>query len=97
MADYWISFRVDGSGHPRRYDALIAAMNENGTGFWDGPTSFVCMTSALTIEALGAKLKAAIDPRYDLFVMREIGKDDTRYAGLPGDGFTAFFPKAKKL
>ena len=55
------------------------------------------MTSALTIEALGAKLKAAIDPRYDLFVMREIGKDDTRYAGLPGDGFTAFFPKAKKL
>lgn len=97
MADYWVSFRIAESGHPKRYDAFTEAMNDNGTGFWDGPTSFVCIRSSLTISTLGTHLKDAIDPRQDLFVIREIGKDNTRYAGVMGDGFEAFFPNAKKL
>lgn len=97
MADYWLTFRIAESGHPTRYNALIAAMTDNGSGFWDGPTSFIAIRSDLAIDALGAKLKAAINPVEDLFVLREIGRDNTRYAGLPGNGFMAFFPKAKKL
>jgi len=97
MAHYWLTFRVADDGHPDRYDALIAAVNDSGDAFWDGPTSFICIESGLSIDRLGANLKAAISPREDLIVIREIGRDDTRYAGQPGDGFLYFFPKAKKL
>ena len=97
MADYWITYRIAESGHPHRYDAFIEALNQHGTGFWDDPTSFVCIRSGLTTDALGAALKATIDPRQDIFVLRQIGKDDTRYAGEPTAGFESFFPRAKKL
>lgn len=97
MADYWVSFRIDESGHPRRYDAFIQAVGEMGTGFWDGPTSFIAIRSEWPIDDLGRHLKSEIDERRDLFVLREIGRNNTRYAGNPGDGFEAFFPNAKKL
>lgn len=97
MADYWLSFRIADNGHPRRYDNLIEAVNEVGYEFWDGPTSMICIRSEMGIDALGMRLKAAIDDRYDLFVLRRIGFDLTRYAGEAGRGFLAFFPKAKKL
>lgn len=94
MADFWLSFRIrDNATYQRRYDAV----NESGDGFWDGPTSFICIRTTETIDALGQTLAAAINPTCDLVVIREIGKDNTRYAGEPGDGFLAFFPKAKKL
>ena len=98
MADYWLTFRVlENSGYQRRYDALIEAVNESGTGFWDGPTSFIAIRSSKSIDELGTAFRAAIDPLLDLFVIREIGKDSTRYVGVTGDGFESFFPNAKKL
>ena len=98
MADYWLTFRIhENSSYQRRYDALIEAVNESGSGFWDGPTSFIAIRSDKTIDVLGRALKAAIDDDVDLFVIREIGKDSTRYAGDPGLSFAAFFPNAKKL
>ena len=72
MADYWLTFRIDDAGHPERYDALIEAVNASGSGFWEGPTSFIAMRSALSIDALGSKLKAAIDVLDDLILIREI-------------------------
>lgn len=98
MADYWLTFRIhENASYQRRYDALIEAVNESGTGFWDGPTSFIAIESSRTIDTIGTVYKRAIDPAVDLFVIREIGKDSTRYAGDPGDGFLSFFPNAKKL
>jgi hypothetical protein len=98
MADYWLSFRIHDNGdYQRRYKEFIEAVNDNVTGFWDGPTSFICIRSDMGIDALGRELKRAIDPNVDLFVIRVIGVDDTRYAGDPGEGFASFFPKAKKL
>jgi hypothetical protein len=98
MADYWLTFRIhQNSTYQTRYDALIEAVNDNGTGFWDGPTSFIALRSGKSIDTLGKAYKDAIDPAVDLFVIREIGVDSTRYAGKPGTGFESFFPKAKKL
>lgn len=98
MADHWLTFRLaDDRTYQDRYDALITAVNKAGTGFWDGPTSFIAIRTPDDIDALGRKLKTAIDPQKDLIVIRQIGKDNTRYAGDPGDGFLAFFPNAKKL
>lgn len=98
MADYWISFRIhDNNSYHVRYEALIAQLNANGNEFWNGDTSMIAIRTSLSIDALGAKLKACLTPSVDRLVMREIGKDNTRYVGDPGEGFLSFFPKAKKL
>lgn len=102
MADYWVSFRIRDEVRPKgdydaRYTAMNAALEKHGTGFWTGDTSMICVRTNSLIDALGNDIKAAVDPAVDKVVMREIGKDSTRYIGDPGDGFLAFFPKAKKL
>ena len=98
MADYWVSFRIkDGPSYDRRYKALMAAMDDHGTGFWNSDTSMIAIRTASTIDALGASLATTLNDDTDHLVMREIGKDSTRYMGEPGDGFLSFFPNAKKL
>lgn len=98
MTHYWVSFRIaDNATYNKRYGEFIDAVNECGTGFWEGPTSFIAIISGLDIDILGAALKATLDPRVDMFVLREIGRDNTRHCGTMGEGFEAFFPKSKKL
>lgn len=97
MTDYWITFRIAEDGHPDRYDAFIAEINDMGTGFWDGPTSFIAFSSSLGIDSIGARLKATIDPTKDKFLLREITRDSARHSGVMGQGFAAFFPNSKKL
>lgn len=98
MADYWLTFRIaDDATYQARYGEFIEIVNDWGTGFWDGPTSFIAIRTDHDIDSFGRALKTAINEQSDLFVIRQIGKDDTRYAGDPGEGFAAFFPKAKKL
>lgn len=75
---------------------MIGAINKYGSGFWDGPTSFIAMESASTIGSIATAVKAHLGPK-DLFVIREILKDSVRYIGDPGDGFLYFFPNAKKV
>ncbi|MDZ4690907.1 hypothetical protein [Terricaulis sp.] len=97
MTDYWITFRIAEDGHPTRYDALIDEINDIGTGFWDGATSFIAFSSALGIATIGARLKATIAPTKDKFLLREITRDDARHCGVMGEGFGAFFPNSIKL
>ncbi|MBN9544079.1 MAG: hypothetical protein J0I19_01295 [Alphaproteobacteria bacterium] len=99
MSDYWITFRLEAnSSYEKRYDALYEAARSNATKWWIEPTSFIAMRSNLTIDALGQKLKSAIDASKDLILMREIGVKDSRYAGVISDeDFFNFFPDAKKL
>ena len=99
MSDYWISFRITSdAGYSTRYAALTKAIGECATGGqWSADTSFVCIRSKYGIDAAGQHLKKALNSTTDHLVMREIGKDDTRYINSPGNGFLAFFPKAKKL
>ena len=99
MADYWISFRVtDDAKYNKRYNDLVDAINECAThGSWDGDTSLVCIRSEYTIGKIGSALKSTLNSTTDHLVIREIGKDSTRYINEPGDGFLDFFPLAKKL
>ncbi|MBD3762500.1 hypothetical protein [Rhizorhabdus sp.] len=99
MADFWISFRVHkDTQYDNRYNALDKAIGECATGgSWRTDTSFVCIRSKYSIDACGAHLKKALNTSSDHLVMREIGKNDTRYINNPGAEFSAFFPAAKKL
>ena len=97
MAKYWLTFRIhEDANYSKRYNGLIGTLNKYGTAFWDGPTSFVAMDSAYSIDAISSAVKLGLISK-DLFVIREIGKDNTRYIGIPGTGFLHFFPKAKKV
>lgn len=97
MATYWLTFRIhDDAGYQTRYSDFIDAVNEAGTSFWSEPTSFICLESTSTIDAICSALKVPLSTK-DLVVMREIGKDSTRYIGVPGNGFSYFFPNAKTV
>lgn len=96
MATYWLTFRIhDDASYSTRYDGMIAEINKHGTGFWEGPTSFIAMESSATIDIITSSVKKHLSSR-DLLVIREITKDNVRYVGTPGDGFDYFFPNAKK-
>jgi hypothetical protein len=98
MAKFIVTYRLrDNRTYEERYEALLAQINEAGTGFWEAGTSLVAMETKLGIAELGAKLKKAVDPAVDLIFIREIDVKNTGYVGDPGDGFAYFFPEAKKL
>jgi hypothetical protein len=98
MAKYIVAFRLkDGATYDARYSDLIDAINDAGTAFWESGTSLIVMETTLTITALGAKLKAAVNASTDIIFIREIDIKNTAYAGPIGDGFDYFFPDAKKL
>ena len=97
--DYWVSFRIhDDAGYEKRYDALIEAVQKNASLWWAETTSFFCARSSLDTDAFGAKLKAAINAKTDLVIMRKIGADSARYSGeIKDQDYFKFFPNAKKL
>lgn len=99
MADFWITFRLENdSTYERRYKALYAAAETNSSKWWVEPTSFIAVRSNLSIDALGQRLKAAINTSTDLVLLREIGVKNSRYAGVvQDDDFFEFFPDVKKL
>lgn len=99
MADFWISFRVkDDANYARRYAALAKAIEECATGgSWSADTSFVCIRSKYSIDAVGQHLRKALNQTTDHLVIRQIDVKETRYINQPGEAFFAFFPVAKKL
>jgi hypothetical protein len=100
MASFWLTFRLkQDRTYAQRYQELLKKVDEAGTTLWDEPTSFIAFSSNYAIDPIGNHLKAAIDESVDVFVLREIGKDDTRYAGTleKPASFRVHFPSAKKL
>jgi hypothetical protein len=100
MASFWLTFRIHHNRtYDQRYQALMDHLANAGAEFWEEPTSFIAFTADHTIDALGQYLKNAIDETVDVFVLREIGKDNTRYAGTFANPrtFPLHFPAAKKL
>ena len=68
MNVYWLTFRIEhNSGYNARYQALQEAVKALATmPWWVESTSFIVFQSTLGIDAVAARLKAAIDPRLDM-------------------------------
>lgn len=82
MSQYWISHTLeDNLKYPARYAALIAEIKASSTSRWDETTSFHLVESSLSIDALAAKLKNAIDPSTDTILIRYVGHRSARYIG----------------
>jgi hypothetical protein len=53
--------------------------------YWDQTTSFVIFESASKIGAIARDAKSAIDPRYDLFLIRELDVQNAIICGKNAD------------
>lgn len=101
--DYWMSFRIaderssDGRTYNERYTTLVASYNSASTMVWDETTSFALLRSQWDIDQLSARLKKAIDPSRDMVLIRTLGQQTARLAGVYHDGdLNKFLPYLKK-
>lgn len=98
MAKFLVAYRLkDDGGYDDRYQALVDALDEVGTGFWNAGTSLIAIETTLSIENLARALRPAVNIQTDLVFIREIDVKNTLVIGKPGNGFDHFFPEAKKL
>jgi hypothetical protein len=86
MTTYWLAFRIEAKtvgnrSWEDRYNALIAAIERNSTQRWFETTSFIAFESISSIDGLAYKLKGAIAPSKDMFLLRVM---DARTARLCG-------------
>jgi hypothetical protein len=83
----WLSFRVaekttTKGSYGERYDALTKAVDGFTTAYWAETSSFYVFNSALDIDQIVQKVKAAIDVSCDKVV---IGSNDTKTFRAIGD------------
>lgn len=89
MTNYWLTFRlahrsVGNRTYEQRYEALQATIRRHAYALdiWDEPTSFFAFTSAHAIDAVAMACKLAIAPSADMFLIREIDRQEARVCGL---------------
>lgn len=90
MATYWITFRIEqrtvnGRSYAERYEALQQAVLGSATRYWQEPTSFIAFETSASIDAVSTVCKASIAPSHDLFLVREMDKQNARICGQNGD------------
>ena len=86
MTIYWITFHkeeeiVGGKNWNDRYNALIAAIDQNSSRWWYETTSFIVFDSISSIDGLAYKFKATIAPSKDLFLLRVMDSRSARVCG----------------
>lgn len=86
MAAYWLTFRladkvIGGRDWNARYRAVDEAVNAVATIKWDDPTSFFAFESSNSIDTIAGRLKIAIAPSEDMFLIRAINTQDARICG----------------
>jgi hypothetical protein len=104
MTSFWLTFRIaDDIQHHRtyqeRYDALIQAVTSHQSGlYWGQSTSFLIFESDDGIGSIAQSAKNAIDPRYDLFLIRELDRKSAVIVGKnPDNDIYKIMPYLKKL
>lgn len=102
MADYWVTFRIESNQtYSQRYqglvDAMASARGQNAS--WGEPTSFWLVRSHLDIDAFTKALAAALNPKTDLLVVRQLAVDSSRYFGTVQHPslLAGFLPLIKKV
>jgi hypothetical protein len=86
MTIYWITFHIEeeivgGKNWNDRYNALIAAIDQNSSRWWYETTSFIVFDSISSIDGLAYKFKATIAPSKDLFLLRVMDSRSARVCG----------------
>ena len=86
MTIYWITFHIEeeivgGKNWNDRYNALIAAIDQNSSRWWYETTSFIVFDSISSIDGLAYKFKATIAPSNDLFLLRVMDSRSARICG----------------
>lgn len=102
MADYRLGFRIKeerrrGRDRTRRLNDLLSTLERQGTGFWFNAAGIIPTRAEVPMDCVGRHIKRAVDPKVDWVVIREIGIGNICYIGERGQGFRAFFPRAKQL
>ncbi len=103
MATYWMTFRLadDAAKRPRyedRYRALTDAIDKRSSRWWVEATSFILFEFNDNIDTLGAACKAAVNPAWDVVVIRELDKKSAVVVGKAQDqDLFVLMPYAKKL
>ena len=90
MTVYWTSFRianvtVGGQSYDQRYAALQEAVRVHVTKWWLEPISFIAFSSEHSINSIATACKRAIDPSYDLFLIREMDRKSAIICGKNDD------------
>lgn len=102
MANYSISFRIsDKTIGGRTYDERRKSLVENansGSGYWEETTSFILVHSALSTEALTAKICKGLSAADDMVLVFDPQDMSACYFGAlrHTDVLRSFFPKLKK-
>jgi len=87
VTTYWLTFRLSARSvnyitYDDRRQALLAAVERHSTDRWEEPTSFLAFRSGSTIEAISKACKLAIAPSWDMFLIREMDRQNARIGGL---------------
>jgi len=90
MKTYWVSYRIaadtlGGRTYEDRYNALVDGITEISPTWWGQTTSFYVFTSMQTIDAIAARLRPAIKPSHDLFLIRQLDTQAARICGKNED------------
>ena len=87
MSNYCITFRlanktVGGKTYQNRYDLLVSNAITQGKGFWDEPTSFFFVESALDTNAYAAKVCKGLSAADDLVIVFDPSDMSACYFGV---------------
>ena len=103
MATYCVTFRiknatVGGKTYQDRYNSIIENANE-GSGFWDEPTSFMLISSESNTVTFSKKVVAGLSRENDMAFIFDPDDMSACYFGdvEREDVLLSFFPNAKKL
>lgn len=101
---YWLSFRIASDvktqrSFHQRYDDLIKVISRHVSGeYWEESSSFIVFESRSTINQIARDAKIAIDPRYDLFLIRRLDVKQSRICGRGNnDNIFKLMPYLKKI
>jgi hypothetical protein len=104
IGTFWLSFRITDNvktqrSFDRRYEDIIQVISRHISGeYWEESSSFIIFESRSTIDQIVHDAKIAVDPRYDLFLIRRLDVKQARICGKTTDeNIYKMMPYLKKV
>ncbi|MCS0463778.1 MULTISPECIES: hypothetical protein [Rhizobium] len=103
MDNYFISFRIasktaGGKTYDQRREALVEAVHSD-SGFWDGTTSFLAVSSPLNTGAFAKQAASALSRDDDMLIVFDPADMSMAYFGQVehADVLESFFGSSTKI